>query len=113
MIVLVLRVFMRMRMAMPRAVGMLVLVLVSMERDAESPTKSCGNTHKRREAREMVSALQARDYRFAHPESLPKLCLRFTGVSSEFGESLCAQEGKCVHLIGGIGWARFTDVWHR
>jgi hypothetical protein len=44
-IVLMIRIVVRMRMAVPRAVG--VLVFMSMERDAQSPIESGGNAQQR------------------------------------------------------------------
>jgi hypothetical protein len=72
---LVSRIVMVVRMRMAGAIGVLVLMLVEL--DLQAPPECLGDPAQGREAWDMIAALQARDHRLGHAESIrqPSLCL--------------------------------------
>lgn len=71
-------VVMTVRMPVPGAIGMHMLVLV--EEDLEIAAEGVGNAAERPEARHVVAPLQPRNHRLGHAQPLRQVLLRLAGA---------------------------------
>jgi hypothetical protein len=94
---LVFGVVMPVRMDMPGAVGMHVLVLV--EDDLEVPPEGVGDAAERFQAGDMIAVLQARNHRLSHLKPPCELLLRLAGVGAQLQQLAGTLRGKCGAFI--------------
>jgi hypothetical protein len=93
------------RVRVPRAVGMGVLVL--MKDDFEPPAKDAGNAAQRLHARQVIAAFQSRDHRFGHAQPFRKLALGLTALGAQFEQlsgALRCNRGAIGHRSGWKGF---------
>src|SRR5260221_12799267 len=88
---LVIGVMMPMRVRMPGAVRVLVLMLV--EDDLQASAERVRDPTQRAEARDMIAALKARDHRLGHSEPFRQLLLRLAGIGAKVEKAMGALGG--------------------
>ena len=83
---------MAVRMRMPGAIGVSVLVLV--EDDLEVPAECVGDAAQRLQAWHMIATLKAGDHRFGHAQPFSQLPLRLAGAGAQLEQLARAFRGE-------------------
>ena len=96
----------RMRMAGPIRVHVLVFV----EDDLQATSERIRDAAKSGETGNMIAALKARDHRFRHREPLRELLLRLAGMGAEF-EQPVSTLGRKRGAVIDHGLSRWSAEW--